>query len=124
MQRTGFQASQKVLEFCREPQHRGFIAWHTVATIYYLLEMATDRATANAFLIDLLDQVDVGPASALLARAALGRGLKDTEDALQLVVAEALECDALVTRNTGDFVGAAMPVQTPEDFLAGVGVVV
>ncbi len=117
LQRPGHRASEKVLEICGEQAHHGSIAWHTLGTLFYLLAKASDGATANAFLLDLLEQVDVGPASTPLARLALQKGLADTEDALQLVVAEALACDVLITRNVKDFASAEIPVQTPEGFL-------
>jgi len=76
-----------------------------VATIHYLLAKSFDRASANSFISDLLDQVDVGPASTLLVRRALSLGLRDTEDALQVAVAEALAADVIVTRNGRALIG-------------------
>jgi predicted nucleic acid-binding protein len=118
LQRPGWLASEQVLRLCSLPVNSGFVAWHSVATIHYLLAKSFDRASANSFLSDLLDQVDVGPASTLLARRALSLGLRDTEDALQVAVAESLAADVIVTRNGRDFVGAPVLAQTPEDFLS------
>lgn len=102
LQRPGSASSETVLELCSSPGNSGFIAWHSLATLYYLLSKAIDHSTANAFLLDLIDQVDVGPSSTLLARRALSLGFKDTEDAMQAVVAEALAADVIVTRNVAD----------------------
>lgn len=90
--------------------------------MYYLLSKANGHASANAFLLDLIDQVDVGPASTLLARAALTFGFRDTEDAMQAVVAEALAADVIITRNIADFGASTIPARTPEDFLSETGI--
>jgi hypothetical protein len=45
-------------------------------------------------------------------------GIADFEDALQMASAIARLGDVFITRNTADFIGCAMPVMTPEEFLA------
>ena len=118
LQRSPFAAdSQRVLEICNEPGNSGYIAWHTLATGYYLLAKSLDHSTANSFFLDLLDQVDVGPVSTSMAKRAFVSGLKDSEDALQLVVAESLNADVIITRNEKDFAGSGISVVTPEEFV-------
>lgn len=45
-------------------------------------------------------------------------GIQDFEDALQLACAVSGKADVFITRNTEDFTGSALPVMTPEEFLA------
>ena len=45
-------------------------------------------------------------------------GVTDFEDALQLACAAAGRAEAVITRNTSDFIGSAIPAMTPEAFLA------
>ncbi len=58
------------------------------------------------------------PSSTQLARNALALGLNDLEDAMQVVVAEAVAADLIVTRNLRDFSRLPVPAIGPEDFLA------
>ena len=113
----GARASEHLLELCGESSHLVFTSWHTLSTISYILAKARDDQTANAFIGGLLDLVEIGPASTALARHALGLGLGDLEDAMQVVVAEAVAADIIVTRNLRDFSGSPVAAISPEEFL-------
>lgn len=58
---------------------------------------------------------ETGKADALHA---VGTGMSDFEDALQLAAALVCEADVIVTRNTADFKTSPLPVMTPEQLLA------
>ena len=48
---------------------------------------------------------------------ALGLGLKDFEDAIQLSCAMLSQLDGIVTRNQKDFIGSNLPIYTPSELL-------
>lgn len=121
-QRTGAAASCAVISLCDRANFSGTIAWHTLSNVFYLVRgHSKSTATAVRFIVDLLAWADVAVTSKADAVWAVQSGLKDFEDALQLASAMSCSADALVTRNTGDFKSAAIPVMTPEELLAAHG---
>lgn len=116
--REGAQSSEQALGLCGELAHLVFTSWHTLSTLSYILAKARDDQTARAFMSGLLDLVEIGPSSTELARKALAIGLNDLEDAMQVVVAEAVAADLIITRNLRDFSRSPVPAISPEGFLA------
>lgn len=116
--REGARSSEDVLELCGELSHALFTSWHALSTISYILAKACDDQSARAFIDGLLDLIEIGPSSTELARKALALGLDDFEDAMQVVVAEAVAADMIVTRNTIDVSRSPVPAINPENFLA------
>lgn len=116
LQRPGEAASSALIATCGQ-QNDAWLAWHSVATLAYLIEKQQDVVTARDFLADLLTWTTVAATSHADAVKALGWPMPDFEDALQ--VAAALACDAnyVITRNGRDFVGALLPALSPEEFL-------
>ncbi len=90
---------------------------HGLDTVLHSCEVRDDQ-TARAFIGGLLDLIEIGPSSTELARKALALRLNDLEDAMQVVVAEAVAADMIITRNLRDFSGSPVPAIRPEDFLA------
>lgn len=112
----------QLLEWCCQHTGRGFLAWHSLANVHYLLARHHDDALARRFLDGLLGALDVAPVSGLAARRALALPMRDFEDALQAVAAEAVGAQVIVTRNTADFRRSPIPAVTPADFLRRVRV--
>ena len=112
------EASQDVLDRCDELQAETFIAWHTLATAYYLLKRGRTRAEALAEVDKILAWADIAPITKLTAHQARALDFTDFEDAMQ--AAAAVECQAhvIVTRNVRDFTSSPIPACTPEEFLA------
>lgn len=118
LQRPGEAASTKLIATCGQ-HNQAWLAWHSVATLAYLVERQKDSATARNLITDLLSWAQVvttGHDDAL--HALQMAAMRDFEDALQ--VAAALACDAsfIITRNTRDFVASPVAALTPEAFLA------
>jgi predicted nucleic acid-binding protein len=112
----------QLLEWCRLHTGRGFLAWHSLGNVHYLLARHHDDALARRFLDGLLSALDVAPASGLAARRALALPMRDFEDALQAVAAEAVGPQVIVTRNTADFRRSPIPAIMPAEFLRRVRV--
>lgn len=94
------------------------MAWHTLATLAYLIERQASADAARAFLSDLLAWTRVAETTQHDALRALSLPMRDFEDALQAVAAQACGATYLITRNGRDFVQSPVPVLSPEQFLA------
>lgn len=115
-ERPGASASSALIATCG-PQNQAWLAWHSVATLSYLIERERDPATARAVVTDLLTWAQVattGHADALLA---LQLPMADFEDALQVAAAQACGANYIITRNVRDFGKSPVAALTPERFL-------
>ena len=94
-----------------------FIAWHGLATAYYLLKRGRTETAALAEVDKILAWARIADGSDVLVRRARAMGFDDFEDALQAVAAEACAADWIVTRNVPDFSRSTVPAILPADFL-------
>jgi len=115
-QRPGARASAALIARCGR-EHEAWLAWHTLATLAYLIERQQSAAAAREFLRGLLGWTDVAPATRADAMAALDWPMPDYEDALQAAAAVACGAQAIITRNTRDFRASPVASMTPEVFL-------
>lgn len=116
--RAGKAASDHVLMLCDRGVHQGLVAWHTLPIVAFYhgrQNSVHDTAAMMDSLIAMLEVPEVGHYDAKNWRS---HGIADFEDALQMASAIAGLADVFITRNTADFTGRAMPVMTPEAFLA------
>jgi predicted nucleic acid-binding protein len=94
-----------------------FVAPHSLATFYYLVENVHGADRARLAVEDLLETghvVEFGHADAV---GSLELACKDFEDAMIVSAAVRAEVEAIITRNEKDFCGSPIPVFTPEDYL-------
>lgn len=110
--------SYAVLERCESAGHRVFMAWHGLATAFYIYSRKAGPVAAQKALQDALDAITVATTGHAEARHAFALGFHDFEDALQAVAAECCAADLIVTRNASDFSKSPVPAITPADFLA------
>lgn len=94
-----------------------FVAWHGLATAYYLLKKGRTESLALAEVDKILTWARVASVKDADARKARASGFGDFEDALQAVSALACQADWIVTRNTTDFIRSSVPVITPAEFV-------
>ena len=94
-----------------------FIAWHGLATAYYLLKRGRTEAAALAEVDKILAWARIADGTDAHARRARAMKFNDFEDALQAAAAEACAADWIVTRNVPDFSLSAVPAVSPADFL-------
>jgi len=118
LKRAGEPGSARVIAACGEPGNQGFVAVHTLANAFYLIERQRTRAEAWEFIRDVLAWAVVAEIGTVDADRTQQMGMNDFEDALQIVAAEGCAAEVIVTRNTRDFVGkTAVRVVLPEDFV-------
>ena len=116
-QRPGEPASSALISSCGKT-NEAWLAWHSVATLAYLIEHQQSADQARAFITDLLTWAQVATTGHQDALHALNWPMADFEDALQASAALACGAAYIITRNGRDFTGSPVPAITPEDFLA------
>ncbi|MFN0075936.1 MAG: PIN domain-containing protein [Prosthecobacter sp.] len=118
MNRTLFVVdSEAVITSCEARGDDLFVAWHGLATAYYLLKRGRSEADTMVEVDKILAWASVAKATDAAARRARSLGFSDFEDALQAASAEACHADWIVTRNAADFGLSAVAAITPQDFL-------
>lgn len=116
-ERPGQAASAELISRCGRLDE-GWLAWHSLATLFYLVAKQTSAAQARSFVAELLEWSHVAPTTHGHALQALDLPMADYEDALQAVAAAACAADFIITRNGTDFLQSPVPALSPEDFLS------
>lgn len=110
--------SARVIAACGEPWNQGFVAVHTLANAFYLIERQRTRAEAWEFIRDVLAWATVAEIGTADAVRTQQMGMSDFEDALQFVAAEGCGAEVIVTGNIRDFRRKpVLRVVLPEDFV-------
>ena len=94
-----------------------FVAWHGLATAYYLLRRGRTEPEAMQEVDRILAWARVVTAGDAEARRARSLGFSDFEDAMQAASAEACGAHWIITRDTTGFTSSPVPVISPPDFL-------
>lgn len=115
--RPGEAASAGLFSRCGQA-HEAWIAWHSVATLAYLIERQSSAAQAHAFISGLLTWARVVPTTHDDAVLALSWPMPDFEDALQAAAARACGASYIITRNERDFQASPVAALSPDAFLA------
>jgi hypothetical protein len=115
-QRPGYTATSQVIARCGR-EHDAWLAWHSVATLAYLIERQHSAVQARHFIRSLLAWADVAVTQRSDALQALDWPMPDYEDTLQTAAAVACGAQMIITRNVRDFKGSPVPAMTPDDFV-------
>ena len=119
MNRPGFVAdSEAAILRCEALGVGLFVAWHGLATAYYLLRRGRTEPEAMQEVDRILAWArvaHVGDAEALRAR---NLGFSDFEDAMQAASAEACGAQWLITRDSTGFASSPVLAISPQNFLA------
>ncbi len=112
-----YTASQAVLDECDQRGFEVFVAWHGLATVFYITARKRGEVYALEMIRDLLNWATVATVGQDDAREALGYGITDYEDALIAAAAAASGVDWLVTRDEAGFLKGPVPPINPSNFL-------
>lgn len=115
--RPGEAASADLFSQCGQ-KHEAWLAWHSVATLAYLIERQSSAAQARDFISGLLTWARVVPTTHEDAVLALSWPMPDFEDALQAAAARACGASYIITRNECDFLTSPVAALSPDAFLA------
>lgn len=110
--------SAGVLAAVESGQITGYLAAHSMTTLFYLIQKGLSSADARAMITNLLQFMKVAPVDQATIEQALNLDYPDFEDAVQMISALQCNVDYLVTRNTRDYQPALLPVLEPADFLS------
>ena len=110
-------SSVEVLDRCDELQAECYIAWHGLATAYYILKRGRTQAAVMAEVDKILVWADIAPITRLTAHCARALNFSDFEDAMQAAAAAECQAAMIVTRNVKDFAASPVPACSPEQFL-------
>lgn len=110
-------ASAELLELLERRPRMAFMAWHTVANVFYLMRPTRGASATREFLRDLTTFVSVAPAGTDDLRYAASLPMADLEDAMQVAAARACGAQYIATRNLRDFGRSPIPVRSPAELL-------
>jgi predicted nucleic acid-binding protein len=113
-----YEDSARVIDAVARGEVMGWLAAHSVTTLFYVISRTRNRETAVQAVTSLLESFTVAKVDDAVIRDALSMGWKDFEDAVQMASAGAEGVDYLITRNVKDFQSGSVPVIQLAAFLA------
>jgi predicted nucleic acid-binding protein len=112
-----YEASVSLLAAVETGKVEGYLAAHSVTTLFYLIQKSKSSADARAMITNLLQFLKVAPVDQSTIEQSLNLDYRDFEDAVQMITAIQCKADYLITRNIKDYKPALLPVIQPVDFL-------
>jgi predicted nucleic acid-binding protein len=113
-----YEISAHLLAAVETGRVKGYVAAHTITTLFYLIKKDRSSAEARATITNLLQFIKVAPIDQNTIEQALNLDYRDYEDAVQMICAVQCKADCLLTRNLKDYQPALLPVMQPVEFLA------
>lgn len=96
---------------------QGLFPCHGVTTVHYLVSRHANTKRADELVDWLCNRLEIGTAGRQEFARARGLPIADFEDAVACAIAEVCGCDAIVTRNLGDFARSPLRSMSPQEFL-------
>ena len=112
-----YEASARILAAVETGLLKGYIAAHSITTIFYLVQEDKSSTEARAVITSLMQFLKIAPVSQSTIDQALSLDYNDFEDAVQMISALQCKADYLLTRNITDYQPALIPVVQPVDFV-------
>jgi hypothetical protein len=97
---------------------QGWLAAHSVTTLFYLIAKDKSPEHARVALTSLLQFLKIAPVDQSTIEQALNLPYQDFEDAVQMMAALQIHADYLLTRNGRDYQPSPMEVVQPVELLA------
>jgi len=113
-----FEPSARVLSLIETGVVDGYVASHSITTLFYLIKKDRSVAEARAIITNLLQFIKVAAVDQSTIEQALNLDYRDFEDAVQMITAVQCKADYLITRNIKDYQPALLSVLQPVDFLS------
>ena len=108
----------QIVELCREKKLKGYVAAHTVPTLFYILRKDFSIPQRRELLNALCRVFEISEINREKILAALeNEKFEDFEDCLQEECAVDAVADYIVTRNPKDFSGSRVQVISPSELL-------
>lgn len=117
MRQPYYDDARNVIRICADEQIQGYIAFHSLPNIFYILRKSYSEADRREMLKKLCLVLQVTGASHEKVCDAIERKeFSDFEDCLQDECAIEVSADFIVTRNVGDFRDSKVKAITPQTF--------
>lgn len=113
-----YEVSAQLLAYAETGKINGFVAPHSLTTLFYLIEKDQSAAHAKVAITSLLQILEVASIDQSTIEQALSLPYRDFEDAVQMMAAVQCKAEYLVTRNVKDFQPAPLSVIQPSELLA------
>ncbi len=118
MRQPFYDDAGKVIMICAEGRVQGYLAFHSLPNIFYILRKSHSDADRRKMLKKLCSVLKVtGASHESICNAIEREGFLDFEDCLQDECAKEVSADFIVTRNTDDFFCSKVKPLTPHEFL-------
>jgi predicted nucleic acid-binding protein len=113
-----YEMSARVLAAAETGMVEGWVAAHSLTTLFYLLAKHQSAEHARVALTELLSILSVAAVDRSVIDQALNLPYSDFEDAVQMMAAVRSGAQYLVTRNVRDYGLGPLPVLQPAELLA------
>ena len=113
-----YETSAHLLAMVEIGQVKGYVASHSITTLFYLIRKDRSSAEARATITNLLQFIKIASVDQSTIEQALNLDYRDFEDSVQMISAVQCKADCLITRNNKDYQPALLSVLQPVDFLA------
>lgn len=113
-----YDASAQLLAYAETGKIQGFVAPHSLTTLYYLYSKDQTPAKARATITNLLQFLSVAKIDQSTIEQALSLAYRDFEDAVQMIAAVQCKADYFITRNPKDFQPPMLTVIQPSELIA------
>jgi predicted nucleic acid-binding protein len=112
-----YAASARVLACAETGIVEGWVAAHSLTTLFYLLTRYQSADQARVTLSELLSFLSVAAVGQAVIEQALRLPYHDFEDAVQMMAAVRAGVGYLVTRNVRDYESGPLPALQPAELL-------
>jgi predicted nucleic acid-binding protein len=112
-----YETSAALLSAAETGRIQGYLAAHSITTLFYLIQKGNSAGEARATITNLLQFLKIAPIDQTTIEQALNLDYPDFEDAVEMMAAVQGRMQYLITRNTRDYKPALLPVIQPVDFL-------
>ena len=107
---------------CAEEKINGYMVFHSIPDIYYILRKTHDAGARREMLLGLCNILTLTSASHESVLSAIKNDMfNDLEDCLQDKCATGVNADYIITRNIPDYQKSVCKAVTPEQFLGITG---
>lgn len=113
-----YEASAQLLAYAEMGKIQGFVAPHSLTTLFYLVSKDLSAAKARATITNLLQFLSVTKIDQSTIEQAMSLSYRDFEDAVQMIAAVQCKADYFVTRNPKDFQPPMLTVIQPSELIA------
>jgi predicted nucleic acid-binding protein len=113
-----YEMSASVLANIETGQVVGWVAAHSLTTLFYLLAKHHSANHARVALTEILNLLSVAAVDQTVIEQALNLPYQDFEDAVQMMAAVQTGADYVITRNPRDYKEGPLPALMPAELLA------